>query len=129
MNRQLLGIVRRSRAEALRRLDVLGRHPSGITGASTARIDDPDGHSAIFVVRGVLDAHSLSDLWDDVEQLATTTTVHLDLTDASILPGPWLTEVEVLADALEAAGCDVQVVGVNPHHPDLWHRPGCDPRT
>ena len=123
MHAHLLSLIRLARAAAMRRLDAHGRHPSIAAPATVVRIDDPDGRGAILVVRGVLDASSLRCLWCELDQLAGVSEVHLDLTDASILRGPWMDELGVLADALEDVGCDVGIVGVNPHHPDLRPQP------
>lgn len=118
MNSRLLDILRRSRSDALRRLGELALHPSIPHRATVARIDDPDGACSILAVRGFVDAATINTLWCEVDDIAAT--IHLDLTDATILSGPWMPELEALADSLETAGCDVVVVGVDPQHPDLW---------
>jgi hypothetical protein len=123
MNTELLGFIRRSRADAMRRLDEIGRHHSTSTPTTVDRIDDPDGRCAIVVVRGPIDADSLSHLWDAVARIADASTILFDLTDASIHQGPWMHELGILVDAVEDAGGDVGVVGLDPEHPDLWPRP------
>lgn len=107
----------------MRRLDGVGRHPSittSITNATTVdRIDDPDGRCAIVVVRDVIDADALRRLWDSVAAVSDASTLMFDLTDASVHPGPWMAELGILADAVEDAGGDLGIVGIDPHHPDL----------
>jgi hypothetical protein len=120
MNTELLGFIRRSRADAMRRLDEIGRHHSISTPTTVDRIDDPHGRCAIFVVRGAIDADALGDLWDSVAQMADASTILFDLTDASIHHGPWMNELGILVDAVEDAGGDVGIVGLDPQHPDLW---------
>jgi hypothetical protein len=126
MNQRLLGFIRKSRSDALRRLGQLG-NPSIGAPATVARIDDPDGRCTMLAVRGLVDAHTLDALWIEADQVRSTMSVHLDLTDATILPGPWMGELEVFADALEDAGCSVGIAGLNPHHPELWRDRPLDP--
>lgn len=107
----------------MRRLDGFGRHPSITAPTTVDRIDDPDGRCAIVVVRGVIDAGTLHDLWDAVAHVSHASTILFDLTAASIRQGPWMDELGTLVDAVEDAGGHVSIVGVDPQHPDLWPHP------
>lgn len=84
-----------------------------------AHVADPTGSGSILAVRGLLNASAIEAVHDATRSLSAGSRLYLDLTDASILSGPWLRMLESLVDALEEREVAVRVIGLNPHHPEL----------
>jgi hypothetical protein len=114
MTHSIIRLFHQSRTSVLAQLP---RHSP--TSLSISRIDDPHGSATIVAVRGTLDRDGLVALWDTAEHLSRATSVHLDLHNTTIPPGPWMAELEALGEALETAGLRVRIVGIDPTHPDI----------
>lgn len=122
MTLKIISLFRQSRSGVASQLPHQPPHRASDASFEISRIDDPYGSATIIAGRGTLDARGLDALWDSAEQLGGVTSVHVDLHQATIPAGPWMAELEQLGEALETAGLQVRIVGVDPTHPDLGCR-------
>ena len=88
-----------------------------------SHVVDPDGAVVLFHVSGRASHHTVDQIDAVAGDLRPHSIVHLDLSDAEIPAGPVMRELERLADRLEYSLVRVRMVGVDPNHPAIEHRP------